>query len=142
MEQRGRKSAASLQIGNVVHLNGQWPEAPEHLTESQVANWDKIVRTKPNDWFAADTYPLLIEYVRAIDGATAIAAALDRFQAEWMNDPAGLKRFEQLTRLQDAKAATLARLATKMRLSQQSRYTEKTAATAAKQASGRKPWED
>lgn len=141
MEQRGRKSAESLLIGNVVHLKGQWPDAPAQLTQTQAENWNSIVRTKPSDWFGADTYPLLIEYVRAIDAASAIATALDGFQVEWMSDPEGLKRFEQLTRLQDAKAAMLARLATKMRLSQQSRYTEKTAATAAKQAHGRKPWE-
>jgi hypothetical protein len=142
MEQRGRKSFASQQVGNVVHLGGQWPQAPEGLTDTQKANWDAIVHTKPSDWFGPDTYPLLIEYVRAIDSADVIATALNGFNPEWMSDPEGLKRFDQLTRLQDAKATSLARLATKMRLSQQSRYTEKTAGTAAKQASaGRKPWE-
>lgn len=142
MDQRGRKSFASQQVSNVVHLAGQWPEPPEGLTEAQATNWRAIVRTKPSDWFGPDTYPLLVEYVRAMDAADVIADALNGFQAEWMSDPAGLKRFEQLARLQDAKSATLARLATKMRLSQQSRYTEKLAGTAAKNAgAGRKPWE-
>lgn len=138
MDQRGRKG----EFGNVVHLPGQWPAPPEALTETQKDNWRAIVRTKPSDWFGSDTYPLLVEYVRAIDAADVLSRAMDGFKAEWMSEEEGLKRFERLSRLHDAKSATLARLATKMRLSQQSRYSEKVAATASRNAKTvKKPWE-
>lgn len=141
MDQPGRRGVAG-ELSNVVHLPGQWPAAPGSLTASQAANWNLIVRTKPSDWFGADTYPLLVEYVRGIDAADVLARAMDEFDPEWMKDDAGLRRFQVLAQLQVKKAASLASLATKMRLAQQSRYTEKTAATAAKRAgSPKKPWE-
>lgn len=141
MDQRGKKSAEALTLP-VVHLPGKWPEPPLDLTERQQDLWRAIVVTKPHDWFGPDTYPLLVEYVRAIGAARVIATAIEEFQPEWLADEEGLKRFERLARLQDAKAATLARLATKMRLSQQSRYSEKAAHTAAKNAGGpAKPWQ-
>lgn len=139
MEQRGRKS---LQALSVRHLPGQWPEPPDRLTEAQAEIWQRIVVTKPHDWFGPDTYPLLVEYIRAAEQADVLASELEEFNPEWLRDEDGLSRYEKLNRLVDAKASSLARLATKMRLSQQSRYSEKAAHTAAKQAgSGAKPWQ-
>ena len=140
MEQRGRKSLAAATL-QVTHLPGQWPEPPARLTEAQAGMWRSIVVTKPHDWFGPDTYPLLVEYIRATEQADVLARELEDFNPEWLRDEDGLQRYEKLNRLADAKASSLARLATKMRLSQQSRYSEKTAHTAAKQAgSGAKPW--
>lgn len=140
MDQRGRKSAAASL--HVVHLPGQWPQPPDRLTEAQAKAWENIVVTKPHDWFGPDTYPLLVEYIRAAEQADVLARQLEDFDSEWLKDDDGLQRYEKLSRLADAKAASLARLATKMRLSQQSRYSEKTAATASKQAgsAAAKPW--
>lgn len=140
MDQRGRKSLEG-QISNVVHLPGQWPDPPEYLTDVQKESWREIVRTKPCSWFGPDTYPLLAEYVRVIETANKLAKMLDAFEDEWLNDPAGLKRYQTLADLQNKNGQSLVRLATKMRLAQQSQYTEKTAATAAKSVSGARPWE-
>lgn len=141
MDQRGRKSSAAASL-HVVHLPGQWPEPPERLTPSQATMWESIVVTKPHDWFGPDTYPLLVEYIRATEQADVLAKQLEDFDPEWLKDEDGLQRYEKLNRLADAKASSLARLATKMRLSQQSRYSEKAAHTASKQAGSAqaKPW--
>lgn len=141
MEQRGRKSAAALSA-TVTHLPGRWPEPPDCLTQTQADAWRAIVATKPHDWFGPDTYPLLVEYVRAVEAADVVGKALDEFDPEWLKDPDGLKRYDTLSKLQNAKAASLARLATKMRLSQQSRYEKGVAAVAARSVGkSRKPWE-
>lgn len=140
MDSRGRKSLASATLA-VTHLPGQWPEPPERLTEAQAAMWRAIVVTKPHDWFGPDTYALLVEYIRATEQADVLAKELEEFNPEWLRDEDGLSRYEKISRLVDAKASSLARLATKMRLSQQSRYSEKAAHTAAKQAgAAAKPW--
>lgn len=139
MEQRGRKSAAAALA--VRHIPGQWPDPPERLTEAQADAWRAIVATKPHDWFGPETYPLLVEYIRATEQADLIARELEEFDPEWLRDEDGLDRFEKLNRLVDAKSSSLARLATKMRLSQQSRYSEKSAHTAAKNVGpAAKPW--
>jgi len=142
MDQRGRKSVEG-HIAQVVHLPGKWPDPPENLTESQCENWRQIVRTRPYDWFGPETYPLLTEYVRSIDIASVLAQSMDGFTVnpDWMDDAAGVLRYERLTRLQKANAETLAKLATKMRLAQHSIQSEKVAASAAKNsANSRKPW--
>jgi hypothetical protein len=142
MEQRGIKSVAALATA-VVHLPGRWPEPPKGMSEAQQGAWKAIVATKPADWFGPDTYPLLVEYIRAAEQADVLARELQEFDPEWLRDEDGLKRYDRLSKLQDAKAGSLARLATKMRLSQQSRYATKVAHTAAERAgsSAAKPWQ-
>lgn len=141
MEQRGRKGFSS----SVVVLQGgvgSYPEPPEGLTDEQQGLWREIVRTKPVDWWGADSYPILAQYVRCITDSRVQARAIDNFQESWLADPEGLKRFKTLMDVRKATSAQLVSLATKMRLTQQSRYTEGSAATAARRASApKKPWE-
>lgn len=125
----------------VRHVPGHWPEPPERLTEAQAEAWRSIVATKPADWFGPDTYPLLVEYIRATEQADLLAKELEEFDPEWLRDEDGLERYEKMNRLVDAKSTSMARLATKMRLSQQSRYDARPAARAAARAGGAdKPW--
>lgn len=139
MEQRGRKSEAALLI---THLPGQWPDPPAELNEVQATHWRRIVATKPADWFGPDTYPLLVQYVRTIERAAQIADELNASETEWMRTDEGLKRHERLLKAENMLSENLVRLATKMRLAQQSRYSEKAAATAHRNAGAvAKPWE-
>lgn len=137
---RGPKSAAAL----TVHPGGlqRRPDPPECLTEQQKATWIAVALTKPPDWFAADSFPLLVAYCKAIEAYGVVSAQIDAFDPEWLTTVEGLKRYDTLTIVREREARTLAMLATRMRLSQQSRMTERKAATADKAAgSGRKPWE-
>lgn len=137
MEGRGRKSAASLTVvpaGIPARM-----EPPQGLTESQVAMWREIVAGKPADWFAADNAPLLAEYVRAVDMCNALAFQIGAALAGDPVEAALLLKGYLDMRDKEAKRATS--IATKLRLTQQSRYTPQAAATADRKAGGARPWQ-
>jgi hypothetical protein len=133
-----KRSAAAL---SVVATHPR-PEPPGDLSEQQRATWVAVVATKPADWFGADSFPLLVAYCKAIEVYGVIAAQVETFDAEWMLTPEGLNRYDKLTKILDRQAKQLSSLATKMRLSQQSRMSERKAETAHQKNGGeRKPWE-
>jgi hypothetical protein len=137
---RGKKSAASLSVVPVTP--GQRPEPPADLNEKQADIWRSVVATKPADWFAPDSFPLLVAYCRAIVVHHSISEQIDSFDMAWLADDDGLKRYDKLASIQERQARLIASLATRMRLSQQSRYKAETASTADKKAGGAiKPWE-
>ncbi len=124
----------------VVSLPGQRPDPPEKLSDLEREVWRRIVATKPSEWFTPDSQPLLIEYCRAVIFADELAEAL----AKVVGVPEGdeLDPWLRLRARQDQNARLLTTLATKMRLTQQSRWTAPSAATAQKNtAQDRKPWE-
>ncbi len=135
MNTRGRKSAASLVV--VSSAIPQRMEAPSILSLAQAAIWVKVVNTKPVDWFAEDSAPILIEYVRAVDTCNMLAPVISQTMAE--GDPKAIK---EILKVRDTEAKRAADLATKLRLTQQSRYTPQAAATANKKSqNAAKPWE-
>ena len=73
-----------------------------------------------------------------------LSAEVDRFKAEWIEDALGLARYDQLLQMRERKLRALSSLATRLRLSPQSRYHQRTAANAAAKQGferGRPPWE-
>lgn len=121
-------------------IPGQRPEPPAALTEREAEVWRAVVATKPHDWFNADTAPLLMDYCRAAVTSDELASELRKFK----KIPGGSRfaRYIALRKLQDQNTRAMASLATKMRLTQQSRYTPQAASTANRRAgSGSKPWE-
>lgn len=133
MEGSGRKSAASLAVvptGLPARM-----DPPEYLSESQKQLWRDVVNTKPVDWFGADSAPLLVEYVRAVDMGNLLELQI---AAAMAGDGTGMK---DLLKMRDTEARRAVTLATKMRLTQQSRYTEKSAATADRKTGLARPWQ-
>lgn len=130
-----RQSASSLsvvQVGGRVRL-----PPPADLTPDQSALWVAVTESKPVEWFGEDSAPLLTEYVRAVTMSSWLTVQVD---AAMMGDDVAL--LEKFLRLRDMEAKRVTSLATKMRLSQQSRYTDKSAGTADRKASsGGKPWQ-
>jgi hypothetical protein len=121
---------------------GEYPAAPAGLSASQAQKWDAIVHTKPSDWFSEDSFPVLIAYIRAIEVHEKFSTQVEGFDEKKLKSKSGLSRFVALSAAQEKQARLLATLAAKMRLTQQSRYTPKSSATAAnKVGSGKKPWE-
>lgn len=136
MNTRGRKSAASLAVVASNALPQRLPP-PEYLTPAQRALWLDVVDTKPADWFGPDSAPILVEFVRAVETcnqlAGPIAATMDG------GDP---REIASILGVRDREAKRAADLATKLRLTQQSRYTPQAAATANKRAqNASKPWD-
>lgn len=138
---RGRKSVASQTV--VVGGFGQRPEPPRDLSEEAAAIWRATVASEASDFFrTAALRSMLADYCRHSSTADIISSEIDAFDPEWLKDVVGLKRFGALLKLRDLETKASADKATKLRLTNQSRYTPQAAATAAKNAGvQKKPWE-
>jgi hypothetical protein len=95
-----------------------------------------VVDSKPADWFGPDSVPILTEYVRAAAVCDRLAGSIERVLDEDSDADLG-----DLLAWRDRESRRLANLATKLRLTQQSRYTPQSAATADKKAKGARPWQ-
>jgi hypothetical protein len=135
MNTRGRKSAAALAV--VASSLPQRIEAPDYLSEPEHELWDAVVNTKPVEWFGPDSAPVLVEFVRAVGTCNMLAPVVAQAMAE--GDP---RAIEKILTVRDREAKRAADLATKLRLTQQSRYTPQAAATANKRVmNAAKPWD-
>lgn len=130
MEGRGKKSAASLSVASVSALPSRI-EPPSDLTDAQAEVWRSVVATKPVEWFDADTAPLLCEYCRAAVMCNTLALQVEAAIAE--GDAGSLKG---ILDMRDKESKRLVSIGTKLRLTQQSRYTPKAADTANRRSGG------
>lgn len=134
-----RQSAASLSVVTPLRTP-KHPPAPKGLPKRQQALWNDIVRSKPADWFDAGSLPILQALVAHIETA-------ERIQVQFadlgdLSDADALDRLDKLSRLRDRESKAVSTLSAKLRLTQQSRYTAGSAATAARRGGGgAKPWE-
>lgn len=142
MGARGRKSGAATAV--VVQGSfGQRPEPPEELTPEQAAIWRETAASEPLDAFnTAALRGLLKDYCRHRAAAESVSAIIDSFQADWLKNSEGARRYRELLKIRDLECRASADKATKLRLTNQSRYTPQAAATAARNANKMtKPWE-
>ena len=134
-----RKSAAALSVV-VSNIDGR-PRAPNDLTPEQQEVWERTVANEGADTFkTAALQQLLKEYCRHVDTASRLSRQVDRATAEGSN--MSMQEIEVLLRCRDRETKALADKATKLRLTNQSRYTPQAAGTASKKAGGEmKPWQ-
>ena len=129
-----RKSAAAESVARPPSVKG--PLAPpQELSVAERALWKEVVASKPVEWFGPDSVPVLKEYVRAAVTCDTLA---DRVVQALATGDENIIR--SALGLRDKEAKRCADLATKLRLTQQSRYTPQAAATADQKASGGRPW--
>jgi len=139
-KKRGRKSQSSI---SVISSNGiealARPKAPDNLTDEQKEEWTAIVNRLPADWFARESHPVLAQYCRHAVTSYRVSQLIDQ---EEQSDEFTIDAYDQLLRIQARESNVLACLATKLRLTQQAKYTTKAAGTASNNAGlGPKPWE-
>jgi hypothetical protein len=134
-----RKSTDSLSI--VTTLPGQRLRPPARLSAEAVGIWRAVVSGKPAAWFAADTAAVLEAYVLAVVGHRVVSKQIRGLEEKSLATEDGLAAYDRLLRMQDRQARVLASMATKLRLTQQSRYTPGAAATASAKAKGARPWD-
>lgn len=140
MGARGRKSAAQLAIAPVVAVTPR-PTAPDELTDEQAREWDSIISRMPGDWLKREQRALLVQYCRHTVAARRLSQLIE--QAEKSDIEWDETRWLRLQRAQAQQSATLAALATKMRISHQSRYGPRAAGTEAQHGhEGPRPWEE
>jgi hypothetical protein len=139
MGQRGRTSSAALSVVAGTDIDGR-PQAPSDLTEFQRGVWDRTVANEAADVFrTAALQQILKEYCRHVETADRLSKQVDRATGEGSN--LSYQDIDCLLRMRDRETKALADKATKLRLTNQSRYTPGAASTASKKASERKPWQ-
>ena len=139
----GRKSTASLTVLKTPKLDKRL-EAPGTLTARQKEVWKSVVDTKPADWFTDDTAPLLVAFVKAVDSHELLSAQIENFDMSSLCDMDGVKMLDRLQAMQERQARLFQSLATRMRLTQQSRWQPATASTQSEKGGGRssaRPWD-
>lgn len=136
----GRKSTAALSVVASREIDGR-PKAPSDLTAFQAEVWDRTVSNESADQFkTAALQQLLKEYCRHVETADRLSKQVDR--ATDVGSNLEMSEVDLLLRMRDRETKALADKATKLRLTNQSRYTPGAAGTAAKKSSTeRKVWQ-
>lgn len=126
---RGRKSGAELDTPSAVL---QFPvrhcTVPPHLPPKQKVIYERVVASMPAGWFAPEVEGLLLAYVCAEDWWLRLGEVLDSKEMAEIIQADGPRALATMVRLRDGQAAMMAKLATKLRMTPQSRYTPATAA--------------
>jgi hypothetical protein len=105
---------------------------PAGLSKRESELWQLTVRSFPADWFRSSDGPLLIELVRALSQADALAERIAKTTE--------LSELKVLLDLRDREARRAAAISTKLRLPPQSRSDRHAAGTAARPG-GSRPWD-
>lgn len=95
--------------------------------------------SKPAGWFTADAKALLVGYVAAIASHECLSKLVDLMEAS--NEPQELIYQTRLYAMVERQARLIQTFATKMRLTQQARYSARSAATAHGRVDGPRPWD-
>ena len=140
MTKRGRKSAAALEIASVQTL-ARRPEPPLSLNERATDEWYRVVNRMPADWFTDETLSLLQAYCEHVAEGEAIQLMIEKVRPHAMKDDESYKRYRDLLRDKELQTRAALSCATKMRMTHQSSYTDKSSATAKSKSVSRKPWE-
>jgi hypothetical protein len=109
------------------------PKLPPGLSPREGQLWRLTIKSFPTTWFRGSDTPLLIEMVRALAQADALAGQIAETRE--------IGELKTLLDLRDREARRAAALATKLRLPPQSRSDRHAAATAARPG-GARPWDD
>lgn len=140
MGERGRKSSASLSVisGGV----DRRPEPPVELTRQEAEVWERTVASEAADMFGTVALQqMLKDYCRHVIAAERLGLVIEAHMRT-VESEVSLPDLDRLLKMRDRETKAIADKATKLRLTNQARYTPKAAATAAKNASkATKPWQ-
>ena len=144
MQQRGRKSAASLSVV-VADEDGQTErvprtiQPPSTLSDAERQVWLSLVESKAANYFGTEHVPLLVQYVRAVCSAEVVNQQLQAFDPEWFDTDEGLRRYDRLQGMAHRLANTIHILARSMRITHHAVLRAHKASLGT--GKGRKPWQ-
>jgi hypothetical protein len=156
MVKSGPKTAAEYRAEGV-RIPGSREPAPKDLEPAAAVFWESIVIRLPEDWFTSETVPLLKAYCRHsayadrfaqdIAAQRELIAALEAGPKNRATAKQLVRSHEHLVALHRAHGYETDRavsVATKLRLTIQSKYIPETAASKARSSivSGPPPWHD
>jgi hypothetical protein len=105
------------------------------LNDEQKQEWLAIVNRMPADWFPRESHACLAQYCRHVVAARRVAQLIAVTEADSENF--SVAEYDRLLKMQEREGRALSALATRMRLTQQSRYESRK--TAPEKSSAR-PW--
>lgn len=117
MLQRGRTGALSA----VPSLPTVRLEVPAELNEAQAEEYRAVAGAMPSTWFDASNVPLLKMYVTHVCEERRLGKLLSEFNLESLKEDEGLKLYDRLSKIHERESKAASTLATKMRLTQQSK---------------------
>ena len=106
------------------------------LTDDQAQVWRETVEARSADYFGEDAAPLLEEYCRVVVMCRLLAVQIE---AALAGDELG--DLKSLLDMRDKESRRLTSIATKLRITNQSRYTPDKAAVKARKGGGGKVWQ-
>lgn len=106
------------------------------LTDEQAKVWRETVEARSADYFGEDAAPLLEEYCRVVVMCRLLAVQIEAALAG--GEPGELKA---LLDMRDKESRRMTSIATKLRITNQSRYTPDKAAVKARKGAGGKVWQ-
>lgn len=128
------------QLG-VVKMTGARVQCPEYATPEQKAEWDAIVASHTASFFRPADVPLLYAFCVA-SALYKKAAAMIQAEGITIVNERGTRTAHPAKDVLTSQASAMAQMATKLRMTPQSRYTEKTVDSQAKrQGAAKRPWE-
>lgn len=140
MATRGRKSSAALSVV-VGSIDGR-PRPPEDLTDFQREVWERTVANEAATFFnTAALQQLLRDYCRHCQSASTLSRMIANMEAKGVADTDEVKVYDRLLAMRDRETKAIGDKATKLRLTNQARYTPQAAATASKRNQDLKPWQ-
>jgi phage terminase small subunit len=123
---KGPKPAAAFGVvpGNVEHLR---PEPPDYLNEAEAEVWQGIVARMPVEWFTIETWPLLAGYCQHIVIVQDIMEIIhnNKITVVKMADKESIRTLRSHSALRNMlgrEHRAMANLATKLRLTPQSKH--------------------
>ena len=118
------------------------PEPPDNLNEAQAAIWRAVVASEPPELFATDAVrAMLHDYCQRRETAATLGLIINSFKPAWIRSEEGSKRYALLLKMRDLEVRAVTSLATKLRLTNQSRYTAERAGTMTRNFPQAKPWD-
>ena len=120
-----RKSAAALSV--LPPPRTRRPEPPDELSEEETVEWKAVVDRLPPEWFPKETHQVLVAYCRHVVRGRMVARWIKSFRDEYLRMEGGVDRIDKLFAMGERESKTITMLATRMRITQQSRWQPSTA---------------
>jgi hypothetical protein len=123
---------------------GKRPDPPEYLSDAQAKIWREIAASESVTFFdTAALRALLCDYCRHTATSAELSQQIERYDLASLMVAETAALLDRLTKMRDRETKAAGDKATKLRLTNQSRYTPKAAATASKNQSSnlKKPWD-
>ena len=125
MKQRGRNSVAGLTVVKESPVSAlDRPVPPLGLTFDESQEWCRVVNSLPAEWFADFSTTALAQYCKHFINSKRIASLIEDICSD-DSDGLNIREYDKLLAMQERESRILLSLMTKMRLTQQSTWSDK-----------------